>query len=78
MQLMMYCSACCALAVRLKRLINVPRFSSVLQTGRTPLHVAAFHGAPECVTALLEAGCDVELKDQVRLHVDSVVLQERY
>ena len=56
----------------------MPRVSSALQTGRTPLHVAAFHGAPGCVAALLEAGCDVELKDQVRLHVGSIVLQERY
>lgn len=40
-------------------------FYKVLQTERTPLHIAAKNAAIKTVNVLLEHGVDIELRDKV-------------
>jgi len=48
----------------LARVAGVAHFALCDDDGRAPLHVAAMRGHTSCVNALLDIGCDVDIRDE--------------
>jgi hypothetical protein len=48
---------------------------SLIQEGRTPLHLACTHGRVEVVSEVLEAGAQIEALDNVSWILWSVILK---
>ena len=61
---------------QLEELLKLPRNPNVCSgEGKTPLHAAAWAGSPECISLLLEAGCEKEpvfREGQTPLHLATV------